>query len=126
MNRILSSIALAVAAVAAAPAFADTEYTPDPIFVPSRSRAEVIAELQQFQRAGVNPWADEYDQLQAFVSTRTRAQVIAEYMNAREEVARMNAEDSGDSYMMARGRRMPEPVYAGDGVYAGEPANSAE
>ena len=114
MNRILSSIALAIAAVAAAPAFADTEYTPEPTFVSSRSRAEVIAELQQFQRAGMNPWADHYDQLHAFVSTKTRAQVVAEYINARDEVAGMNAEDSGSSYMMARGHRMPGPVYAGE------------
>jgi hypothetical protein len=113
MNRTLASLAFAVAAVAAAPAFAD-DITIDPNqFVSSRSRAEVIAELQQFQRGGVNPWADHHDQLQAFVSSKTRAQVTAEYLDARHEVAAMSGEDSGSIYL-AEGTNLPAPVLAGD------------
>ena len=112
MNRILSSIALAVAAIAAAPAFAETEYAPEPTFVSTRGRAEVIAELQQFQRAGVNPWADHHDQLQGFESSKSRAQVTAEYLGARDEVMAMSGEDSGSSYLMARSGATPAPVLA--------------
>lgn len=116
MNRTLASLAFAVAAIAAAtasPAFADTEYTPDPVFESTRSRAEVIAELQQFQRDGVNPWADHYDQLQAFESMKTRDQVTAEFIGARDEVAAMTGEDSGSTYLAQR-IELPAPVMAGD------------
>jgi len=115
MNRTLASLAFAVAAVAAAaasPAFAD-DITIDPNeFVSTRSRAEVMAELQQFRRDGVNPWADHHDQLQAFKSSKSRAQVTAEYVDSRDEVTALNAEDSGSSYLMARSHRSPAPVLA--------------
>ena len=109
MNRTIATIA---AAAAAGSAWAD-DITIDPNpFVSTRSRAEVMAEQQQFQAAGVNPWADEYDQLRGFQSTMSRAEVTAAYLAARGEVAAMDGEDSGSAYLMARSRRVAGPVLA--------------
>jgi len=96
MKRTIIAICLA----AAGSAFADDitiEATP---FVSTRSRAEVIAEMQQ-ARNEANPWADGYDQLQAFHGTLTREEVIAEYLLSRDEVQAFNGEDSGSAYLMA-------------------------
>ena len=64
-----------------------------------RTRAEVQAELAQFKQAGVNPWSISYNKLAGFQSTRTRAQVQAEYVAERNQVAALNAEDSGSAYL---------------------------
>lgn len=97
MKRILFAICLA----AAGSAFAD-DITIDPTpFVSTRSRAEVIAEMQQARRAGVDPWSDSYDPLVAFRSTRTRDEVMAEFHLSRDEMQAFNGEDSGSSYLMA-------------------------
>ncbi|MCG2592549.1 DUF4148 domain-containing protein [Ramlibacter sp. XY19] len=96
MKRIIIAICLA----AAGSAFADDitiEATP---FVSSRSRAEVIAELQA-ARAAPNPWADGYDQLAAFRSTLTREEVVADFLLTRDEMQAFNGEDSGSGYLMA-------------------------
>ena len=109
MKRILFAICLA----AAGSAFADDitiETTP---FVSTRTRAEVIAEMQQARNEGMNPWADTYDQLQAFKSTLTREEVVAEYLLSRDEVQAFNGEDSGSAYLMAaRSRGIAAPVMA--------------
>ena len=108
MKRTIIAICLA----AAGSAFADDitiEATP---FVSTRSRAEVIAEMQQ-ARTEVNPWADSYDQLQAFHGTMSRAEVVAEYLLSRDEVQAFNGEDSGSMYLMAaRNMGSAAPVLA--------------
>ena len=106
-----------VAALSAGAAFADditVETTP---FVSTKSRAEVQAELQQFQRSGVNPWAQNYDQLQSFRSGTTRAQVTAEYLASRNEVSALTGEDSGAAWLATR-TNGAAPVVAGQPVNA--------
>lgn len=108
MKRIIIATCLA----AAGSAFAD-DITIDPTpFVSTRTRAEVIAEMQQ-ARGGSNPWADNYDQLADFRSTLTRAEVVADYLLSRDEVQAFNGEDSGSSYLMAaRSLGVAAPVLA--------------
>jgi len=95
----------AVAAAAAFAAFASTAAHADDItidntpFQSTRTRAEVQAELAQFKQSGVNPWANNYNQLAHFHSGKTRAEVQAEYRAERNQVAVMNAEDSGSAYL---------------------------
>jgi len=98
MNRsvFFSTLVLATAATGA---FAD-DITADPHpFVPSKTKAEVQAELAQYKQAGVNPWASGYNPLKSFRSAKSRAQVEQEYMASRDEVRAMTAEDSGSSYL---------------------------
>lgn len=71
-------------------------------FVSTRSRAEVRADLDAFRKAGVNPWADEFNQLAGFVSGRSRSQVAAEFAANRHTVAALYGEDSGSSYLAGR------------------------
>lgn len=91
----------AFAAVAATGAHADeadaSQYVVN--FQGSRTRAEVQAELLQYQRAGVNPWSIRYNPLAQFKSAKSRDQVQAEYRAEREAVAAMTAEDSGSAYL---------------------------
>jgi len=111
MNRTL--IAAAIAFVAASSAFAESPTIDNTRFVSGKSRAEVAAELQQFRASGVNPWAQNYDQLRGFSSTKSRAQVTAEYVQSRDAIAAMTGEDSGSAYLSARARALPAPVLAG-------------
>lgn len=98
MNRHLI-IALTLACGAAANVFAD-DITVDPNpFVSTASRAEVREELAAFRGAGVNPWADEYDQLSPFRGARTRAEVRAEFLGGRAAVGAFSGEDSGSMYL---------------------------
>jgi len=111
MNRTLIA---AIAFVAASSAFAESPLAGgDTQFTGSRSRADVQAELQQYKAAGVNPWSQSYNPLRAFHSTRTRAQASAEYLQSRDEVAALNGEDSGSSWLAAQARRSAPPVLAG-------------
>lgn len=101
MNRhlALALVAAVAAAAAASPAFAD-DITIDPTpFTSTRSRAEVIGEMQQFRQAGANPWADEYNPLAEFRSDRTREQVTLEFQATRASVAALTGEDSGSMYL---------------------------
>ena len=107
MNRNIAFAFVLAAAAAAGIARADditVEATP---FVSTLSRAEVMADLQQ-ARGGVNPWAQDYDQLAAFHGERSRADVAAEYTAGRDQVAALNGEDSGSVYL-ARAD-LPQPV----------------
>ena len=98
MNRNVTLV-LASACIAAGTAFAG-ELTDDPQpFVSTLTRAQVMEELNQFRAAGVNPWANDYDQLAQLHSTSTRADVKADYFAARKSVAAFNGEDSGSAYM---------------------------
>ena len=74
----------AFAAFASAAARAD-DITIDPTpFQSARTRAEVQAELVQFKRSGVNPWATSYNQLAQFRSTRARTDVRVRNMTCVE------------------------------------------
>lgn len=100
-----SNAFFAVAAFAAFAAFASTAAHADDItidntpFESTRTRAEVQAELAQFKKSGVNPWAISYNQLAGFHSGKTRAHVQAEYLAERDQVAAMSGEDSGSAYL---------------------------
>ena len=100
-------IALAAFAVAGS-AFAQSSQEigqPD-AFTPTKTRAQVQAELAQFKQDNkVSPWSFNYNQLSGFQSTASRADVRADYIANREEVAARNAEDSGASYLAAHARQ---------------------
>jgi hypothetical protein len=124
MNRnvFLGVLVLASAATTSS-AFADTGLAGDISvetrpFVSTRTRAEVEAELAQYQRAGVNPWATAYNPLKSFRSEKTRAQVEQEYVASRAEVRAMTGEDSGSSYLAAHRAPAVGPQLAGQPVRA--------
>jgi hypothetical protein len=117
MNRKTFAAALVLIASAGS-ALADDITIDNTRFVSGKSRAEVQAELQQFQRAGVNPWARDYNPLQSFASGKSRAEVTAEYLAARNEVAALTGEDSGASWLAARAPAAVAPVLAGQPVNA--------
>jgi hypothetical protein len=98
MNRTtLLSLSLAVLAAGYACA-GEITVDPEP-FVSVASRAQVRQELDQFRGSGVNPWADEYNQLAGFHSSTSRAATTAEYLAWRDAVAAFSSEDSGSSYI---------------------------
>lgn len=111
MNRTLAAVALSLVAVSSA--YADDITIDNTPFVSTLSRAQVNAQLQQFQRSGVNPWALQYDPRSQFHSTATREQVRAEYLKARAETAALTGEDSGSALLSARARSAAS-VLAGD------------
>jgi hypothetical protein len=88
----------------------------------ARTRADVQAELAQYQKAGVNPWSIRYNQLAAFHSAKTRDEVRAEYLAERNEVAAMTGEDSGSAYI-AQATAAGTRAYRGNN-FAGTPANA--
>lgn len=98
MNRTYA-LSLALVFVAAGNAIAD-DITIDPNpFVSTASRAQVKEEMRQFRRAGVIPWADEYNPLTHFRGSKTRAEVTAEFLASREATLALSSEDSGSSYL---------------------------
>ena len=117
MNRKTFAAALVLIASAGS-ALADDITIDTTRFVSSKSRAEVQAELQQFQRAGVNPWAQDYNPLQSFASGKSRSDVTADYLASRNEVAALTGEDSGASWLAARAPAVVAPVLAGQPVNA--------
>ena len=113
MNRYLIASVLAIAAASTSVAFAD-DITADPHpFHSSLTRGEVQAQLQQYRAARVNPWSTSYNPLARFQSSRTRAEVTAEFLQARDEVAALNAEDGGSFRLATPARRTVPPVLAG-------------
>jgi hypothetical protein len=98
MNR-NTAIALAIACAAAGTAYADDITVESHPFVSSMSRAQVIDEMRQFRKSGVNPWADDYNQLAVSRSPMTRAEVMAEFRGSRNMIAAFSGEDSGSSYL---------------------------
>ncbi|HEY0823465.1 MAG TPA: DUF4148 domain-containing protein, partial [Ramlibacter sp.] len=113
MNRKTLAAALVLVASAGSALADDITIDTNP-FTSAKSRAEVQAELQQFRRAGVNPWAQDYNPLQSFTGRKTRAQVTAEYIQSRDAVAATTGEDSGSAFLA---RRAP----AAAAVLAGQP-----
>jgi hypothetical protein len=116
MNRTIAIAAIALAA--ASSAFAEGPIGESQPFVSSKSRAEVRAELLQYQAAGVNPWARNYDQLAGMRDGKTRAQVTSEFRQSREQSAALIGEDSGSAYLSNRAPAAPAPVLAGQPVNA--------
>ncbi|HEX7891521.1 MAG TPA: DUF4148 domain-containing protein [Ramlibacter sp.] len=97
MNR---KIALALALAAAGTAAHADEITVDPFpFKSTLSRAEVMADLMQHRRSGIDTQADDYNPLAQFRGAKTRADVRAEFMAERDTVAAMTREDSGSAYL---------------------------
>ncbi len=93
-------LAIAAAAVlASAAARADDITVDNSPFQSTLTRAQVQTQLAQYKKAGVNPWATSYNQLAQFQSTRARADVRAEYIDERDQVAAMTAEDSGSAHL---------------------------
>jgi hypothetical protein len=97
MNR---HFAIAIAACAAATAAFAGDITVDPNpFVSTATRADVRQEFAGFRQAGVNPWADDYNQLSHYAGSLTRAQVKEGFIGSRAEVAAFSGEDSGSMYL---------------------------
>jgi hypothetical protein len=67
----------------------------------STSRADVDQQLAQFKKTGVNTFAIGYNPVNYFKSQKTRAQVTAEFLDSRNMVDAMTAEDSGSAYLTA-------------------------
>ena len=108
MNRKIA-LTLVLASAAVGSAFAETPLAGSGIvFKAAMSRAEVQAALQRHQAAGVDTFADGYNQLQDFRSVRTRAEVQAEYLADRDQVSAMNGEDSGARFISRR--QLPRAV----------------
>lgn len=111
----------ALLAAIAASAFAETPTVVTEPFVSVKSRAEVQAELSAYRQAGVNPWSTSYNPLAGFKSSTSRDEVVAEYLDARDEVAATNSEDSGSAYLTQVAQR----ARTGTGpILAGQPLNA--
>jgi hypothetical protein len=115
MNRTLIA---AIALVAASSAFAESPLANNAPFTGAKSRVEVQSELQQYKAAGVNPWAQSYNQLRGLQSAKTRAQVTAEYLQSRDQTAAFTREDSGSAYLSVRTPTIAAPIVAGQPVNA--------
>lgn len=115
---VLSSLVLA--ASFAGSAFAESpNAVPEAAFTSSKSRAEVLAELQAYKQAGVNPWSTSYNPLRGFQSAGTREAVVAEYLASRDVVHALTGEDSGSAYLaQARTPGVPSNLLAGHPVNA--------
>jgi hypothetical protein len=105
-SAITFTTTVAAATVAAAflssNAYAESPTIDTTVFVSTRSRAEVQAELMsrpdQISAAGTE-WALQQNQPRPFQSGYTVEQVRSEYKAARNEVRMMTGEDSGSSYL---------------------------
>ena len=115
MNRTIAIAAIALSAVTSA--FADDITLETAPFVSALSRAEVRAELQQSQRAGVDPWSQAYQPLAAFHSVRSRAEVRADYLQSRGQAAALTGEDSGSAWFASH-------AVDASAVLAGQPVNA--
>ena len=108
----------AIALVAASSAFAESPIVDNTPFVAGKSRAEVQAELQQYQASRVNPWSTSFNQLRGFQGTSTRAQVTAGFLQSRDQTAALTGEDSGSAYLSARTPSVTAAIVAGEPVNA--------
>lgn len=110
---------IAALAIVAGNAYAESPTVVKDDFTSTKSRTEVLAELDAYKKAGVNPWSISYNPLRSFQSTATRGQVTAAYIAARDEVAAINGEDSGSAYFAQGGARGTDSTRL-----AGKPANA--
>ena len=100
MNRKSTLVVLALVA-AAGSAFADDITIDNTPFVSTLTRQEVMAQLVQYQQAGINPHATSYNPLKYFSSAKSRGEVQQEFLASRQTVQAMNGEDSGSSWLTA-------------------------
>ena len=122
MNRKTIAAVLAVTAAAfAGQALAESpNAVPEQQFVGAKTRAEVQADLANYQAAGVNPWSTQYNPLKSFKSAASRDAVVADYVASRNVVAATTGEDSGSAYL-AQGRAVNTGT-----TLAGQPGSGAE
>jgi hypothetical protein len=106
MQRIVITAAL-VAGFAGSALAESPLAVPEAPFASTKTRAEVQAELADFQRGGVNPWSTSYNPLHAFRSSNTREAVTAEYVGSRNQVHAMNGEDSGSQWLRMAAQPSP-------------------
>jgi len=118
MNAKLTLSALLLAAFAGN-ALADDPTVVNDHFTSTKTRAEVLAELQAYRASGVNPWATSYQPLKYFQSATTREAVVADYLASRNEVHALTGEDSGSAWL-AQARTVVLPAT----TFAGTPANA--
>ena len=111
-RKLATALVLAATAVAGS-AFADDITVDTTPFASSKSRAEVQAEIKQFQRAGTSPWSIQYNPLRSFKSDTTRAQITAQYVDSRDQVAALNSEDSGSTFLAQHRVRSTGTTLAG-------------
>jgi len=124
MNRYLLASLLAATAATANVAFADNYgegWDPQPTFQSTRTRADVMAEMQQARAQQLAFMSEDsgsaYLSTHSPQSTSTRAAVTAEYIKARDEVSAMDAEDSGSSLLARARTRLLRPTQlAGEAV----------
>lgn len=106
MKRIVITTTLAAAFAGSAFAESPLAVHEEP-FVSITTRALVQAELDEFKRAGVNPWSTSYNPLGQFRSAKTRSEVTAGYLAARDEVHALTGEDSGSDWLRTANRATP-------------------
>jgi len=79
-------------------------------FVGTRSLAEVRGEVigdRSLVSTASNEWTSQRSQSQPARTDLTRADVRSEYLDARDEVRAMTAEDSGSSWLAQAQRQVP-------------------
>jgi hypothetical protein len=118
MNAKSLITAIALSAGFAGAAFAEGPIQSNDVFVGSKTRAEVQAELSAYKQAGVNPWSTSYNPLKGFRSAVTRDAVVADYIASRDQVRAVTGEDSGSAYF-AQERSLVAPA-----TLAGTPARA--
>lgn len=123
MNRTHFAIAAALS-VAALAAHAD-DADPSGQFAASAnaqaSRAQVQAQLVDYQKAGVNPWSNQYNPLKSFRGQKTRQQVTNEFLANRDAVSAMTREDSGSAFLASN-----KQAFDATHQFAGQPVRSAQ
>lgn len=113
MNRKIA-LALALTAAAAANAYAEAPLYDNVPTTSTASRAQVQAELAQFQQSGVNPSSSQYNPLRHTISEQSRDGVRAEFVDSRDLVEAFTGEDSGSAYL-ARGKAVAPAATRLDG-----------
>ena len=108
MQRIVITVVLAASF---AGAFADElPALPTDSFVSTKTRAEVQAELAEYQKAGVNPWSICYNPLKSFHSTKTRARSLPSTSPRATKCTPSQAKTAAPSGCAPRRTPRPPPV----------------
>ncbi|MEJ5991425.1 hypothetical protein WG902_15580 [Ramlibacter sp. PS3R-8] len=117
MNRLLLACLAIAGAAAANVSFAGNhgeDWDPLPPFQGSRTRVDVIAEMQQSRATMAASHGEDsgsaYLMATATPGTASRGDVVAEYLRSRDDVAAMNGEDSGSALIASVRARQAERV----------------
>lgn len=84
-------IAIATLTITSSAVFADAQYPIEKPFVSTKTRAEVIAELQEARAQGLIANRNNYPILQSAPSQKTRVQVVTEAPQTSTKVDRLYA-----------------------------------